>query len=247
MHAPTATTPLATHGSASLLKTLAWLLLLGASACALGAAPALMPDSYSWVRHTISESAAQGVAGAWLARLGFLLFGLAVLWLAAGNVANWGRWGSVLHGAFAVGMLANATFSHRPWEAGAHFDETEDVLHSAAATTVGFAFTIGVVAVIVARRLRGARLHPLDLLSVTVAIVLPLGMALWGGDAGLLQRAMFVVSYLWYATEVRANAVGDAQRPNAAAALAKASVQRWEEMPYSTPVRTITMWLAGET
>ncbi|HET9901772.1 MAG TPA: hypothetical protein VFR46_12025 [Actinomycetes bacterium] len=56
---------------------------LALSAIALGAAPALMPDDYSWIGHTTSESAAQGVSGAWLARLGFLLFGLSAIWLAA--------------------------------------------------------------------------------------------------------------------------------------------------------------------
>ncbi len=41
---------------------------LVASATSLALAPTLMPESYSWVSHTTSESAAQGV-GAWLARL----------------------------------------------------------------------------------------------------------------------------------------------------------------------------------
>jgi hypothetical protein len=49
---------------------------LAASAVALALAPLLMPPSYSWLSMTTSESAAQGVGGAWLARLGFVLFGL---------------------------------------------------------------------------------------------------------------------------------------------------------------------------
>jgi hypothetical protein len=52
---------------------------LTVSALALAVAPMLMPESYSWVVHTTSESAAQGVNGAWLARLGFVAFGFAVL------------------------------------------------------------------------------------------------------------------------------------------------------------------------
>jgi hypothetical protein len=49
----------------------------------LALAPLLMPAGYDWVRHTTSESAAQGLDGAWLARLGFVAFGLAVLASAA--------------------------------------------------------------------------------------------------------------------------------------------------------------------
>jgi len=52
---------------------------LGASAAALAAAPALMPASYSWISDTTSQSAAQGLSGAWLARLGFVLLGLSVM------------------------------------------------------------------------------------------------------------------------------------------------------------------------
>jgi hypothetical protein len=50
-----------------------------------------MPESYDWIEHTTSESAAQGVEGAWLARLGFLSFGLAVLWLSTGIKQTWAR------------------------------------------------------------------------------------------------------------------------------------------------------------
>jgi hypothetical protein len=42
-----------------------------------------MPADYSWVSNTTSESAAQGVQGAWMARLGFVLFGMSVILLVA--------------------------------------------------------------------------------------------------------------------------------------------------------------------
>lgn len=45
------------------------------SAVCLATAPLLLPSSYSWVVQTTCESAAQGVEGAWLARMGFLLWG----------------------------------------------------------------------------------------------------------------------------------------------------------------------------
>ena len=95
---------------------------LGGSALALALAPLLMPDAYSWVSHTTSESAAQGVSGAWLARLGFLMFGLAVLWLTALAGARWERWGRLFQAMFGVLMTATAAFSHRPFEPDVVFD-----------------------------------------------------------------------------------------------------------------------------
>lgn len=67
---------------------------LGASVLSLALAPFLMPDSYDWLKHTTSESGAQGLSGAWLTRLGFVTFGLGVLWLSSLAGGRWGRWGS---------------------------------------------------------------------------------------------------------------------------------------------------------
>lgn len=52
------------------------LFILVGSALALGLAPLMMPASYSWISDSTSESGAQGIEGAWLANLGFMLFGL---------------------------------------------------------------------------------------------------------------------------------------------------------------------------
>lgn len=174
---------------------------LGLSALALALAPLGMPETYSWLRHTTSESAAQGLSGAWVARLGFLLFGLAVSWIAL----NRPRSDSVLSrfalGAFGIFMVATAAFSTRPWWPDAAFDPTEDLLHSITATTMGFAFAIGLAARAFTRR--GDRLGlALDVLGIVASVVLPLGMSLLPDWAGLLQRLMFAVAYGWFIIDV---------------------------------------------
>lgn len=171
---------------------------LAGSLTALTLAPTLMPASYSWVSQTTSESAAQGVEGAWLARLGFLLFGLSVLWLGRLSGEDWGAPGTLLHGAFGVLMIAAAVFSHRPWEDGVPFDATEDLLHSIAATAMGFAFAFGVVAVAL-RHGFSRSLRPLDVLTAAAAVILPLGISALPDQVGLLQRLMLLVAYVWYA------------------------------------------------
>jgi hypothetical protein len=175
------------------------LLLLSASA--LGLAPRLMPASYDWLRHTTSESAAQGVTGAWLARLGFLLFGLAVMWIAIARRPAWSVPVRAMHLTFGLMMIGTAAFSTRSWETVATFDPVEDGLHSFTATTMGFAFALGL----------GLRLHGrgrdrvgqgLDLLGMLAAVAIPLAMGALTDWTGALQRGMFAIAYLWYAREI---------------------------------------------
>jgi hypothetical protein len=183
---------------------------LVASATALALAPALLPDSYSWVVPTTNEPAAQGVPGGWLARVGFLLFGGAVL--AATSLARdrWDRPATALHAAFGLLLVAAATFSVRPWDPQLPFSATEDLLHSIAATAMGFAFALGVAAVARVRWRRTGSWRPFDLVAVGASVVFPLGMAAVPGGAGALQRAMFVVAYVWYGIEARDAARTDA-------------------------------------
>lgn len=170
------------------------------SAVALLVAPTLMPSGYSWVSHSTSEAAAQGLSGAWLARLGFLMFGFGVIWLV-GTRREWSTWERVAHGTFGVLMVAAAAFSHRPFIPGVPYDATEDVLHSISASGMGFAFAFGVVAVALHRESASVGQRISDGLAVLASVAIPLGMTASSGSAGLLQRGMFVVAYLWYGAE----------------------------------------------
>ena len=160
-----------------------------------------MPADYSWISHTTSESAAQGVDGAWLARLGFLLFGLGVIWLAALKRRVWGCWATVLHISFGVFMIAAAVFSARPWDVTLPYDPIEDLLHSVAATAMGFSFSFGVVAVVLRRWNDDSTFRWFDVVAIVASVVLPLGMTSVSDGAGALQRGIFLVAYAWYGRE----------------------------------------------
>jgi hypothetical protein len=178
---------------------------LGASVLGLAVAPLVVPADYSWIAQTTSEAAAQGVDGAWLARLGFLLFGLAVVVLASGAVRRWGAVGVALHGAFGALMAAAAAFSHRPWRPGADFVRFEDLLHSVVASAMGVAFAAGVVTTAIVATRGGYRaVRLLDVTAVAASVILPVGMTLLPHLDGVLQRAMFAVAYAWYAREALA-------------------------------------------
>jgi len=176
-------------------------LMLLASCTAIALAPLALPASYSWVRHTTSESAAQGLEGAWIARTGFLLFGLAVIWLASDARPRWGRLGSTLLGTFGVMMLGTAAYSHRPWLPNVPFDPFEDLLHSATATIMGFAFAAGVIVVGLRRRAASTADRAIDSVAVGASVLIPLVMMQGTGYTGLFQRSMFLIAYLWYGRE----------------------------------------------
>jgi hypothetical protein len=160
-----------------------------------------MPAGYDWVSQTTSESGAQALVGAWVARLGFLTFGLAVLLLGTQARDVWWRGALWLHMGFGVALTATAAFSHRPWLADVPFDALEDTLHSIAATGMGFAFAGGVVARFVQRRRQRTPAAGLDVVAILAATLLPLAMWAIPSRDGLLQRTMMLVAYVWYARE----------------------------------------------
>jgi hypothetical protein len=141
---------------------------------------------------------------AWVARLGFLTFGAAVLVLALACRRYWSRAAFWAHVAFAACMLATAAFSHKPWLPGVPNDPVEDLLHSITATAMGFSFAAGVIARLFERRPTQHLWRALDAVALLAATVLsPIG-AFMAGTGGMLQRVMFGVAYVWYASEASA-------------------------------------------
>jgi hypothetical protein len=135
--------------------------------------------------------------------MGFVAFGAAVLCLTFQVQGLWGAAGRVLHALFGALMIGAAAFSSRSWVVEAPFDQTEDLLHSIAASGMGVAFAFGVASVSVYRiRARGERrVRLLDLVAVTSSVVIPMSMLGIEQLAGLLQRVMFLTAYVWYANE----------------------------------------------
>ncbi len=174
--------------------------LVVASLISVAVAPLLMPASYSWVEHTVSATAAQGLDHAWLTRLGFLLQALAVLLLVELARERWGVWGRSLHRLYAISVVAAAIFSQSQWEP-LPFDVLEGFLHSAAAFGAGIGFTVGVLVIRFRRAPHPGWIRLLDLVAVAAALVIPLIMFYVPTVAGAAERLMFIIAYLWYGTE----------------------------------------------
>lgn len=203
--------PMVIPGSPERQWRLVLLVALALSMLLFALAPLALPPSYSWVKLGVSEAAAQGLSGAWIARGGFVLLGLAVLGICVLRHGVWRTLATGLHACFGIGMVMVAVYSHAPWQAGVPYVELEDRLHSAFASVVGFSFLAGVAATLAVRRPRTRARAAGDIAALVVTGTIPLLMSapIWGS----LQRLMFLTAATWYALEVLSQDSGPAREP----------------------------------
>jgi len=158
--------------------------LLGAAAVAFALGPVAVPN-YSLVSQSISETAAQATPGAWVARSGFALLGMAVL--SARSHAQVGRPSAMAYSAFALGLFGVGVWSHEPYLADLPYDATEASLHSLVAAGMGLAIVTAEVLAAWHTRRKG------PLLLASAYLLLPAAMNLHPAFAGVYQRLMFAL------------------------------------------------------
>jgi len=162
-------------------------------------APLFVSDSYSIIEHTLSESGAQGIEGAWVFRTGVALAALSVLVMSLSAQQTWTsaaiRWLRM----YAVALLMLTMFPEAPLDGGAH-DETVAMLHTAFAVVGAVSFILGVVTVSGTRPRQAIRARVFDWLVVAAVALLPQIMVLVRVD-GLLQRIMVAFGYVWLLAE----------------------------------------------
>lgn len=172
------------------------------SVVAFTLAPLLMPASYSWIAHTLSQAAAQGQEGGWLSRLGFLLGGLTVLRMSSRDVVDWPPLARSIHRVTGTLVLAAIAFTDRSWDASAPYDRVENIIHSAVATMIAVSFSLGVLVVLNEKLMRRESFPLLETCVVAIQILLPPMMLVWVGGTGLIERVMFGAAFLWYGWEI---------------------------------------------
>lgn len=178
--------------------------LLLAALVAVAVAPLLLGPDYDPVRRSISESAAQQTAGAWLGRLGLFLSGLGVLGVTLLRASAWRAVPTVAIALFGTFWMLTAVFSTASWRPGTAIDSSESTVHSMLASAMAV-IVVGTL-VIGLRRSRDDYPTPTwrtaTLLFAVAATVLPLGAAVFPEIGGILQRLMFLIAYLWFLGEL---------------------------------------------
>jgi hypothetical protein len=172
-----------------------------ASALLLAVAPHVLGTEYDWRTRTISESAAQNTENGWIARSGFALYGLAVLVYSLSSPLP----AKLRYLPFGVSMILVAIWSNRPYLDNRTFDALESSLHSLAAALVGMSFVLAVSTSLLADKRRPRWARSFDLLALAIAVGVPLLMANRDDIRGVVQRIMFLASYVWFWLEVQLN------------------------------------------
>jgi Protein of unknown function (DUF998) len=164
--------------------------------------PLLSPPAFSWLRHSTSEQAGQHQPGAWIMRAGFVAYGLATL-LAA--LSDWPTRSMVrcTLALFGLGLIGAAIWSNAPILPNLPADMHEDWLHSVASGVVGAAFAAACAARLFAPG--GSRYDLLAWAGLIVSVTIPLAMDELPEFRGVLQRAMFAVSFVFVAREFKAS------------------------------------------
>lgn len=100
---------------------------------------------------------------------------------------------------FGVGLLGAAIWSNAPILADLPADYREDWLHSIASGVVGTAFALACAARVFAPD--GDRTDAYAWFGLAIAVLIPAAMSALPDIRGLLQRGMFVFSFLFVARE----------------------------------------------
>ena len=169
---------------------------VAAISAAIVATPFVTAPGYSVVRHSISELGAQDAPYAWIMNAGFAAFGLGVLVDAVGRWRRAWPVGLAFTG-FGLSLFAVAAFSHRPIDPAAPYSVRSDEIHSVFAAAMGLFFCLGVLLQFL--RERALLRRAACLVALLAAVGLPLGMLAFPDIEGLLQRAMFLTSFIWLA------------------------------------------------
>ncbi|MDZ7627712.1 MAG: DUF998 domain-containing protein [Parvularculaceae bacterium] len=161
--------------------------------------PFMSHPAYSSVSHSVSELAGQNMPNAWIMRTGFVAFGGATMIAALSRLRADPAVSSTLC-VFGAAMIAAAVWSHLPIAAAGGGERMENDLHSVAASVMGVAFASACAARLWTQRTHHRAQAQIDWLSaagLVIAIGVPLLMLQFPAVAGVLQRGMFLFSFVW--------------------------------------------------
>lgn len=177
------------------------LALLAGSIVCLAVAPFLLPDTYSWLAHTVSESGGQGVGWGWVVRIGVLMAACAGFLLVALAGRRWTAPARFFIRFYSAALIGVALLADGSWIEGHPYNEVEAFLHTFSAFWAAVGFALGVL--LVSRKRTGVSpwVRSYDLLVVAATITIPVLMLAIVPYAGLLQRSLALLGYVWLFTE----------------------------------------------
>lgn len=165
----------------------------------LAVAPRFVPDTYSMVEHTLSESGGQGVDGAWVFRMSLILAASAVVTITSSAKQFWSSTTRWWLNTYAFGVVLLAIFPESPFDPGP-YNEMVATLHTASGAIAAIAFMLGIATVSISRPRRETWTRVFDWIVIAAVAVIPQVM-LVVTYPGALQRAMVLLGYVWLLIE----------------------------------------------
>jgi Protein of unknown function (DUF998) len=156
--------------------------------------PIFSHPAYGSIRHSTSELAGTNMPNAWIMRTGFAAFGGGTA-ISALSMIRRNPLRSLALLVFGLSMVAAAIWPHDPILPELGSNAADDRAHSIAASTAGMTFTVAVLADLAQQRF--PRHDRLGWLALAASLLLPPLMLALPATAGLWQRLMFGISFLW--------------------------------------------------
>lgn len=170
---------------------------IGWLAATLALAHLLAAPNYAIVSNTLSELGAQNAEFAWIARVGFIGFGVMLAWHYSGDLVHVQRfWAqAVLLLLYGSSIALTGMFSTAPIEGGVPFSEPESILHSMFATLAGICLSLAILVSV------WRAPSPADRWRHALTLVFVIGMsilfALLPEYQGISQRLLWVGGLWW--------------------------------------------------
>lgn len=161
----------------------------------LSLAPLAVAGDYSLFDHTLSESGGQGLPGAWAHRVGVLVAAASVLTMTSLSRAVWSRTTRNLMRVYAVALVGLVVFPESAWD-GRPYDQTVAALHTVSGVVGAVAFTLVALSVASTRTADRAKKKLFDVVVAVSVVMIPQVM-LFAPGAGVWQRLMVLLGYIW--------------------------------------------------
>ena len=162
----------------------------------------LAPVEYDWKLNTISDLGAQQYKNAWLMRTGFIGFGFllstALLWLFIHTEEK--NYSDLLIIVYALSVLLSGFFSTAPFIETATFSIDEDKWHSMFAQIAGVAFSFGILWHLLVYANENQKSIHLVFFILVIGFSALVGLSKNGLipiGFGLIQRGLYVISFMW--------------------------------------------------
>ncbi len=155
-------------------------------------AHAFATQNYDWTKNTISDLGAQGYERKLIMQAGFLSFGLT---LSFGLLLAGISWRTAPILVYAVCVAMTGIFCTKPFTDINTYSTAQSILHSTFAQVAGVAFSIGILVQICF--VPNSNLKFIHLLFFVGVIGLSVTFGLIKNYQGLVQRLMYLISFIW--------------------------------------------------